>query len=64
MKQMGSKELSAEDRERLTREALADVDAGHVIDYQAVQAWSNSLDPKSGLLTVTPHPAAARRSSR
>ncbi len=33
-----------EERERLTREALADVDAGHVVDHQAVQAWANSLD--------------------
>ena len=33
-----------EDRSRLTREALADVDAGHVIDHQAVQAWADSLD--------------------
>ncbi len=32
-----------EERERLTREALADVDAGHVIDHQAVQAWADSL---------------------
>ncbi len=32
-----------EDRERLTREALADVDAGRVIDHQAVQAWAESL---------------------
>jgi predicted transcriptional regulator len=32
-----------EERERLTREALADVDAGHVIDHQAVQAWAASL---------------------
>ena len=32
-----------EERERLTREALADVDAGRVIDHQAVQAWANSL---------------------
>ncbi|WP_323072175.1 ribbon-helix-helix protein, CopG family [Mycetohabitans endofungorum] len=32
-----------EERDRLTREALADVDAGHVIDHQAVQAWANSL---------------------
>jgi len=32
-----------EDRTRLTREALADVDAGHVIDHQAVQAWADSL---------------------
>ncbi|WP_321785841.1 CopG family ribbon-helix-helix protein [Paraburkholderia sp. J94] len=32
-----------EERERLTREALADVDAGHVIDHQAVRAWADSL---------------------
>ena len=33
-----------EERSRLTREALLDVDAGHVIDHQAVQAWADSLD--------------------
>lgn len=32
-----------EERERLSREALADVDAGRVIDHQAVQAWADSL---------------------
>lgn len=32
-----------EERDRLTREALADVDAGHVTDHQAVQAWAESL---------------------
>ena len=32
-----------DERSRLTREALADVDVGHVIDHQAVQAWANSL---------------------
>ena len=32
-----------EERTRLTREALADVDAGHVIDHQAVPAWADSL---------------------
>ena len=32
-----------EERTRLTQEALADVDAGHVIDHQAVQAWADSL---------------------
>ena len=32
-----------EERTRLTRDALADVDAGHVIDHQAVQAWADSL---------------------
>jgi len=32
-----------EERSRLTREALADVEAGRVIDHQAVQAWAESL---------------------
>ena len=32
-----------EERNRLTREALADVDAGLVIDHQAIKAWANSL---------------------
>jgi predicted transcriptional regulator len=33
-----------EERSRLTREALVDVDKGDVIDHQAVQAWAASLD--------------------
>ena len=40
-----------EERRRLTLEALADVDAGYVIDQQAVQAWADSLG------TDTPLPA-------
>ena len=32
-----------EERSRLTREAMADVDAGHVIDHRAVQVWADSL---------------------
>jgi len=32
-----------EERSRLIREALADVDAGRVIAHQAVQAWADSL---------------------
>ena len=32
------------ERSRLTQEALADVDAGNVIDHQAVQAWTESLN--------------------
>lgn len=32
-----------EERDRLTQEALADVDAGCVIDHLAVQAWADSL---------------------
>lgn len=38
-----------EERSRLTREALADVDAGHVIDQKAVQAWADSLDSDNPL---------------
>ena len=32
-----------EERHRLTLEAMADVDAGHVIGHQAVQAWADGL---------------------
>ena len=32
-----------EERDRLTQEALADVDAGSIIDQQAVQTWADSL---------------------
>lgn len=32
-----------EERDRLTQEALADVDSGRVIDHLAVQAWADSL---------------------
>jgi len=38
-----------EERSRLTHEALADVDAGHVIDHLAVQAWADSLDTDNQL---------------
>jgi predicted transcriptional regulator len=35
-----------EERHKLTLEALADVDAGEVIDHQAVQAWADSLSAR------------------
>jgi predicted transcriptional regulator len=38
-----------EERDRLTQEALADVDMGNVIDHQAVQAWANSLSSEKPL---------------
>jgi len=38
-----------EERHRLTREALADVDVGHVIDHRAVQAWADSLGTRKPL---------------
>ncbi len=30
-------------KDQLTREAMADVDAGRVIDHEAVLAWAESL---------------------
>ncbi len=33
-----------EERDRLTQEALADVDAGHIVDHESVQLWAESLD--------------------
>jgi predicted transcriptional regulator len=38
-----------EERRRLTLDALADVDAGRVIDHQAVQAWAESLETDTPL---------------
>jgi predicted transcriptional regulator len=38
-----------EERDRLTREALADVDAGRVIDHQSMLAWAASLDNEEPL---------------
>ena len=50
MKQALSAWIAQEDeRERLTQEALADVDAGHVIDHQSVQAWAESLSTDQAL---------------
>ena len=38
-----------EERRNLTLEALADVDAGRVVDHQAVQAWAASLSTDTPL---------------
>lgn len=38
-----------EERSRLTREALADVDVGQVINHQSVQAWADSLSTSQPL---------------
>jgi predicted transcriptional regulator len=38
-----------EERRRLTLEALADVDAGNVIDHLNVRAWADSLGTESPL---------------
>lgn len=39
-----------EERERLTREALADVDAGKVVDHASVRLWTDSLSTDKPLL--------------
>ena len=41
--------LAQECRKRLTREGLADVDVGRVVDHQTVQTWSDSLSSPSPL---------------
>lgn len=38
-----------EERHRMTLEALADVDAGRVIDHQSIQAWADSLSTDARL---------------
>ena len=38
-----------EERDHLTRAALADVDAGRVIDHQTVQVWADSLSTDTPL---------------
>ncbi len=43
-----------EERDRLTQEALADVDAGCVIDHQAVQTWADSLSTDEPLPVPVP----------
>lgn len=40
-----------EERERLTIEALADVDAGRAVDHQTVHAWAESLGTDDPLPT-------------
>jgi predicted transcriptional regulator len=45
-----------EERRRLTLEAIAEIDAGQVIDHRTVQAWADSLgsDTPLPVPTVTP----------
>jgi predicted transcriptional regulator len=38
-----------EERRRLTLEALADVDAGNIIDHHYVRAWAESLNTETPL---------------
>ncbi|MDP2826058.1 MAG: ribbon-helix-helix domain-containing protein [Sulfuritalea sp.] len=39
-----------EQRHQLTLDALADVDAGQLIDHQTIQAWAQSLGTDRALL--------------
>ena len=45
--------LQEEERQRLTFEALDDVDHGRVISQKDVQAWANSLSTDKPLLPPT-----------
>lgn len=38
-----------EELQRMTIEAMADIDAGRVIDHQAVQEWAESLSTETPL---------------
>ena len=38
-----------EERHRMTLEAMAEVEAGRVIDHRAVQAWADSLTSRKPL---------------
>ena len=38
-----------EERSRMTREALSDVDAGRVTDHQVVQAWADNFSREAAL---------------
>jgi predicted transcriptional regulator len=40
---------SEEERDRLTLEALADIDQGLTIDHEAVEAWASSLSTDNPL---------------
>lgn len=46
--------VQTKNRPQLTLEALADVDAGNLIDHAAVQAWADSLGSASPLPTPRP----------
>jgi predicted transcriptional regulator len=45
---------SAEERDQLTLEALADIEQGLVIDHEAVEAWANSLSTENPLSLPRP----------
>ena len=47
-------ELTEEEKHRMTLEALADVDAGRVVDHAEVEAWVKSLETKNPLPVPRP----------
>ncbi len=55
--------MKIEERDRLTREAMADVKANRVTDHQTVQAWAESLDSDNPLPTPTTKKAAQEAAS-
>jgi len=38
-----------EERRRMTVEAMADIEAGQIVDHQVVQAWADSLSTEKPL---------------
>jgi predicted transcriptional regulator len=50
-----------EQRSRLTREAMADVEAGQFVDHEAVLAWSASLSTRAPLPVPIPSKKSAAK---
>jgi hypothetical protein len=50
-------------REHLTREGMADVVAGRVIEHQAIKSWAESLDSNNPLPAPSTKKAAQEAAS-
>jgi predicted transcriptional regulator len=46
--------LTADQKKRLTREAMADVDTGQLVDHETVLAWAESLGTERPLSAPKP----------
>ncbi|MET0107413.1 MAG: hypothetical protein ABW084_00805 [Candidatus Thiodiazotropha sp.] len=55
--------MKIEERDRLTREAMANVKANRVIDHQIVHTWAESLDTDNPLPAPTTKKAAQQAAS-
>lgn len=55
--------MKIEERDCLTREAMADVRAERVADHKAVQDWADSLDSNNPLPAPTTKKAAQEAAS-